>query len=108
MPGVYDRGDIFVNSSVVDNQPVSILEAFAAGLPVVSTTVGGIGALVRDGETGLAVPTGDPEAMANAVMTLLADDALACRLVRRARCEAARHEWSCVRDQWDEVYGSAA
>jgi len=44
MPGLYDEADVFVNSSVVDNQPLSVLEAFAAGLPVVSTATGAIAA----------------------------------------------------------------
>ena len=55
-----DDADIFLNASVVDNQPVSILEAFAAGLPVVSTPTGDIAAMVRHGETGLLVPPLDP------------------------------------------------
>src|SRR5262249_48186577 len=52
MPALYDEADIFVNSSVVDNQPLSVLEAMAAGLPVVSTPTGDIPALVHHGETG--------------------------------------------------------
>ena len=72
MPRVYDDADIFLNASVVDNQPVSILEAFAAGLPVVSTPTGDIGALVRHHDTGLLVPPFDPGAIASAVEWLLA------------------------------------
>src|SRR5207245_1993119 len=56
MPALYEAADIFVNSSIVDNQPLSVLEAFAAGLHVISTATGDIAALVRDGETGLVVP----------------------------------------------------
>ena len=56
MPQLYDDPDIYVNASEVDNQPVSILEAFAAGLPVVSTSAGDIPSMVRHGETGLLVP----------------------------------------------------
>jgi glycosyltransferase involved in cell wall biosynthesis len=48
-----DQTTVFVNASAVDNVPGSIMEAFAAGLPVVSTDAGGIPYLVRDGETGL-------------------------------------------------------
>jgi glycosyltransferase involved in cell wall biosynthesis len=60
LPALLDQADVFVNSSIVDNQPVSVLEAFAAGLPVVSTPTGDIANMIRDGETGLLVPAGDP------------------------------------------------
>lgn len=108
MPAVCGEADIFVNSSVVDNQPLSVLEAFAAGLPVVSTPTGGIGTLVRDGETGLLVPQGDPEAMAAAVADLLADEARALRMARRARHEVEQYTWPHVRGAWAKVYAGRA
>src|SRR5215471_12419892 len=55
MPEVYHRADIFVNASVVDCMPLSILEAFACGLPVVTTRSGGIPCIVRHNENGLLV-----------------------------------------------------
>jgi glycosyltransferase involved in cell wall biosynthesis len=106
MPELCAAADIFVNSSVVDNQPLSVLEAFAAGLPVVSTPTGDIAALVRDGITGLVVPAGDPAAMAKAVTTLLEDPDTALRLARRARCEIEAFGWPRVREQWAAVYSS--
>lgn len=60
--------------------PLAILEAMAAGIPVVATDVGGVAAIVRDGETGLLVPPEDPTALATAVLRILCDDALAERL----------------------------
>jgi glycosyltransferase involved in cell wall biosynthesis len=104
MPRLYDEADIFLNSSVLDNQPVSVLEAFAAGLPVVSTGVGDLAALVRDGETGLRVPTGDPGAMGQAAMTLLEHPDRAAALARRARQEAELYTWACVCHEWAAVY----
>src|SRR6185295_15936027 len=71
MPRLYDRADVFVNASVLDNQPVSLLEAFAAGLPVITTDSGDIANMVRDGDNGLIVPREDPAAIAAAVTTLL-------------------------------------
>jgi glycosyltransferase involved in cell wall biosynthesis len=108
MPAVYDEADIFVNASVVDNQPVSILEAFAAGLPVVSTGTGDIAAMVRNGETGSVVPAEDPAAIAKSIASLLEcpDDAL--RMARRAHAEIARYTWSRVRADWTSVYAGAA
>jgi glycosyltransferase involved in cell wall biosynthesis len=100
MPGFYDAADVFVNSSTVDNQPVSVLEAFAAGLPVVSTAAGGLKWMVRHGETGMVVPEHDPDAMARAVAALLDDPDRAQRLARRARQEVDRHTWRSVREAW--------
>jgi glycosyltransferase involved in cell wall biosynthesis len=104
MPRLYDEADIFVNSSVIDNQPVSVLEAFASGLPVVSTGVGGLAALVRDGETGRIVPSGDPGAMAEAITTVLRNPEQTVAMARRARQEAEQYTWSHVRDAWATVY----
>jgi glycosyltransferase involved in cell wall biosynthesis len=108
MPNLCDRADIFVNSSVVDNQPVSILEAFAAGLPVVSTGTGDITAMVRDGESGLIVPQRDPAAMAKAIATLLDDPERARLMARRGREEAEKYTWSQVRQEWAAAYAGGA
>jgi L-malate glycosyltransferase len=104
MPALYRDADIFVNSSEVDNQPVSVLEAFAAGLPVISTATGDLATLVRDGETGLIVPAGNPHAMAVAVSTLLDHQEFARSLTRHAQRLVQEFSWSVVRDQWAVVY----
>jgi glycosyltransferase involved in cell wall biosynthesis len=64
MAALYDGADIFLNASTIDNQPVSILESFSSGLPVVSTPTGDIKNMVVTGETGVLVPAGDPTALA--------------------------------------------
>ena len=104
LPRLCDAADVFVNASVVDNQPVSVLEAFASGLPVVSTATGDLVNLVRDGETGLIAPALDPAASAKAVMTLLERPDMARELARRGREEVQRFTWARVRDAWAEVY----
>ncbi|TMI81782.1 MAG: glycosyltransferase family 4 protein, partial [Bacillati bacterium ANGP1] len=104
MPRLHDEADIYLNSSVVDNQPVSVLEAFAAGIPVVSTGPGDLASIVRDGETGLRVPPGDPGAMAYAVMALLGSPERAVALARRARQEVEQYTWPHVRREWAAVY----
>lgn len=107
MPRLYDQSDIFVNSSIVDNQPLSVLEAFAAGLPVVSTAPGEIAGMVREGATGSIVPPNDPEAMASALARLLENPARALRMARAARAEAEKYSWAAVRDAWAAVYAGA-
>ncbi len=104
MPRLLDEADVFLNASRIDNQPVSILEAFASGLPVVTTSTGDIGAMVRQGETGLLVPARDPEAMAAAALRLLDEPALATGLARRARVVASEHAWPRVREEWRAAY----
>lgn len=104
MPDLYDQADIFVNASVVDNQPLSVLEAFAAGLPVVSTATGDISNMVQNGETGLLVAHENPAALAGAVMSLLEDPDRALRIARRAREQLAQHSWTGVRNGWAAVY----
>jgi glycosyltransferase involved in cell wall biosynthesis len=85
MPGIYRDYDILVNSSDVDNVPGVILEAFAAGLPVVSSNTGGIPYLVKPGQTGLLFPRNDDRALAEAVLGLLDDPSLVERITTAAR-----------------------
>lgn len=77
--------DVFVLPSRTEGLPITILEAMAAGKPVVATTAGGIPEVVRDGETGLLVPPGDPGRLAEAVMRLLEAPALAKALGQAGR-----------------------
>jgi glycosyltransferase involved in cell wall biosynthesis len=83
--------NVFVLSSVWEGMSNGLLEAMAAGRPVVATRVGGNPEVVVDGETGLLVPLRDPRAMADAVLRLLRDPELARRMgeaaSRRARTE---------------------
>jgi len=108
VPALYEGSDIFVNSSVIDNQPVSILEAFASGLPVVSTGTGDIPAMVGAGEMGLLVPRDDPEEMAGAVARLLEEPQRALLMARRAREATRDYAWTRVREAWAAVYAGGS
>jgi glycosyltransferase involved in cell wall biosynthesis len=96
--------DIFLNTTNVDNAPVSVLEAMACGLCVVSTNVGGMPDYLRDEAEGLLVPPGDPEAMASAVRRILADSELAARLSRGGRARAEAMDWSIVLPRWESLF----
>lgn len=100
----YDCADIFINASRLDNMPVSILEAFASGLPVVSTEPEGMRYLVEHGRTGLLSPMGDAVALAQNVMRVLESPELAQRLAANAYREMERYTWPVVREQWLEAY----
>lgn len=104
MPALYDRAGIFVNASDIDNQPLSIIESFACGLPVVTTDAGGIPDMVTDGETGLMVRRGNHEALAHSVIRLLGDNELASNIALRAREECGRYTWAAVSGKWVGLY----
>jgi glycosyltransferase involved in cell wall biosynthesis len=70
VPDILRASDVFVLSSDYEGNPLSVLEAMAAGLPVVSTAVGGVPELVQHGVTGLLVPAGDARALAEAITQL--------------------------------------
>ena len=92
--------DVFLNTNLVDNTPVGMLEAMAAGMPIVAASVGGIPYLVDDGVTGLLCGAGDAEAMAGAVIRLVNDPDLVERLSTSGRTVAEQSEWSSVRSLW--------
>lgn len=107
MPALLDRAGIFVNASTLDNQPVSILEAFATGVPVVSTGTGDIADMLRGGELGTLVPP-DPEAIAGAVLGILEHPQEAAARARRARASLDRYTWTEVAGAWESVYRECA
>jgi glycosyltransferase involved in cell wall biosynthesis len=104
----YDEADIFINASHLDNMPVSVLEAFASGMPVVSTEPEGMRYVVEHERTGLLSTPGDAAALAQNAIRVLRDSALAERLVSNARQEFQRYSWPAVRGQWLEVYRALA
>jgi glycosyltransferase involved in cell wall biosynthesis len=94
--------DIFLNTNVIDNMPISVLEAGASGLIPVATAVGGIPRLLTDGIDSRLVPAGDDEAAAAAILGLLADPAGASSLSEGARRMAERSGWPAVRRRWEQ------
>jgi L-malate glycosyltransferase len=105
---LYNSADIFLNGSEIDNQPLSILEAFACGLPVVTSDAGGIPYMVEDERTALVVSRGDYEHLAAAALRLLEEPALAQSLVQQGREECRKYRWESVRDDWVKLYNRLA
>jgi glycosyltransferase involved in cell wall biosynthesis len=108
VPAWISRADIFLNTTNVDNTPVSMLEAMACGLCVVTTDAGGIPYLVEDGRDAVVVPRNDADRMADAVRRLLRDSAAAGRISRHARMKAQQFDWAVVLPQWQELLQSVS
>jgi glycosyltransferase involved in cell wall biosynthesis len=104
MPDVFAVHDIFLQSPNVDNMPLSILEAFASGLPVVTTDAGGIVDMISHRSNGLLAPMSDHEALAAHVLELLANPSFALALARTAVRGIDCFQWRFVRPQWLGVY----
>ncbi len=104
MAALYDSADIYLMSPNADNMPLSLLECFAAGLPVVSSNAGGIPNVVEDQMNGLLFAPDDHQAMAACALRLLDEPGLAARLAANARSECARYSWSAIGPQWIALY----
>jgi glycosyltransferase involved in cell wall biosynthesis len=90
IPDLLAASDVFVLASRWEGNPLSILEAMAAGRPVIATAVGGVPEFVRHRETGLLVPPGDGKALAEAMLELGQDPVLRQRLGANGACVASR------------------
>lgn len=100
----YDEADIFINASWLDNMPVSVIEAFGSGTPVVTTAPESMPYLVENERTGLLSPVGDEKALAANVIRLLREPELAARLAANAYEESRKYTWEVVREQWLRAY----
>ena len=109
----YQRSDVFILPSISQGSSFEglgfvFLEAGAAGTPSIGTLDCGAMEAIVDGETGLLVPQGDPEATAEALVTILSDDALRSRMGAAAREHARRLSWSNLAGRVVEIYQELA
>lgn len=91
---------IFINTTNFDNTPVSVIEAMALGIPIVSTDVGGMPFLIDNNKTGILVPPKNSDAFVKAILTLLNDPSLTESLSRAARKQAEAFDWTQVKRTW--------
>lgn len=93
MPGVYTSLDVLVLPSRDEGMPMTIIEALAAGTPVIATRVGSVPELIKDGQTGLLLEPGDIEGLSNAIIRLLADSDLRQRYAQAGQ-QLVREQYS--------------
>jgi L-malate glycosyltransferase len=105
MPALYADADVYVNASLIDNMPLSLLEAYASCLPVITSDAGGIPWIAKHGETAVVVPAGDTRALAANMLDVLAQPDLALARATRARqyVESA-FSWEQVSAKWTRAY----
>jgi phosphatidylinositol alpha 1,6-mannosyltransferase len=104
LPALYASADAFVFASLTETLGLVVLEAMAAGLPVIATPAGGVADHLRDGENGIAYPAGDTQAMADAMVALATDPARVRALSANARATAEALSWDRELDRLDASY----
>jgi len=103
MPGLYAEHDIFVLPSLVEGMPLSLLEAMAAGMPVVTTNTCGMADVVEDDTNGLLAPPADAENLAARMEQLCRSAALRKQLGQEAQRTMRRYTWECVTEQLEQI-----
>jgi glycosyltransferase involved in cell wall biosynthesis len=98
--------NVFINTTNFDNMPVSVLEAMALGLPIVSTNVGGLSYLLEDNDTALLVDKGHTSQMTVAIMELKENVELYQKLSQNGRLKAERFDWKTIKVQWKSLLTS--
>ena len=104
---LYAGHDIFVFPSLVEGMPLTLLEAMASGMPVVTTNTSGMADVVEEGVNGLLVPTADAEALALSVEKLCESVELRKKLGLAAQDTMRRHTWQRIAEQLERVFERA-
>jgi phosphatidylinositol alpha 1,6-mannosyltransferase len=104
LPALYASADAFVFASLTETLGLVVLEAMAAGLPVIATPAGGVADHLRDGENGIAYPAGDTRALAQAMVSLATDPQRVRHLSPNARATAEALGWDLELDRLDASY----
>ncbi|EPR74569.1 Glycosyl transferase, group 1 [Winogradskyella psychrotolerans RS-3] len=95
--------NVFINTTNFDNMPVSVIEAMALGLPIVSTNVGGMPYLIEDGSDGVLVPPNNTKAFVEAILKLKSNPEETQNRVTKAREKVALFDWSLLKEKWKAV-----
>jgi glycosyltransferase involved in cell wall biosynthesis len=92
--------NVFINTTTIDNAPVSVIEAMALGLPIVSTNVGGMSFLIENEKNGLLVEPDNVECFVSAIKVLVFNSGKSQKMAEKAREKAENYNWEKVKEQW--------
>jgi glycosyltransferase involved in cell wall biosynthesis len=106
VPEYMVTSDVFVLPSLSESFGIVNLEAMASGLPIVTTKVGGLPEVVKDGENGFLVEPKNPEQIAEKALLILEDDELRERISRNNKEEVREYSWESVVERLEEIYQS--
>lgn len=95
--------NVFINTTHFDNTPISVIEAMALGLPIVSTNVGGIPFLLTDKENGLLIADCDTDGMTNAIAEIFNNGILREKIATNARNTVESFDWNVIKQKWFEI-----
>jgi len=95
--------DIFLNTTNIDNTPISVIESMALGLAVVSTDVGGMHFLIEDKKDGVLVPEKDVVAMTEAIRILVEQPEITSKMTLQAREKVTGFDWETVKVKWNQL-----
>ena len=110
LAAIYRSCELYVSAGLeegAEGLSLAVLEAMAAGLPVIATDISGNCDVIKEGENGLLIPPADHTQLSDAVLRLLATDGYRDRMGRKAKETANRYRWHEIARQYLEVYGEA-
>lgn len=97
------KQDFFINTTHFDNTPVSIMEAMALGLPIITTNVGGIPYLLTNNENALLVNDNNVNEMVKAIEIVLTNPQKAIKMIKKARLDIENKDWDIIKEKWDAL-----
>lgn len=100
---ISENYNIFINTTNIDNTPVSVIEAMALGLPVVSTNIGGLPFLIDNDKTGVLVEPNSVEAFIEAIKQIISDSNKANQMAENARKYVEQFDWENVKEKWISI-----
>lgn len=104
MNTLYQSADVLLNTSTVDNMPNALLEAQAYGVPIISSNVGGIPYIVKNGESAILINPQSPDELAQQMIRLIENPHLRAHLAKQGRENIKAYTWDHVGPQWMTVY----
>ena len=98
--------DFFINTTSIDNTPISVIEAMSLGLPIISTNVGGMPVLINNGNDGILIEENNDKAMAEEIFKIIEEPEKGHEICKHARKKVESFDWEAIKDKWNRVLDS--